>query len=821
MFPFAGFLALVWFLVRVLPKPSRAAYPCQRAAFPLASAFVLWVAGLAGSTVAWTQARRLWRRSRFAMAGILLAAAGAAGTIALLPAGAARGVDESPLAPLGQGRGAHPGRVVWVHNPDATDWRGPGHGHWWQAVHTDQKAVDRMLDRAIRDLAGESTTRAAWDRLFRSFNLRRGRGDAGYEPGEKITIKVNFVGAIFHRFWGGVDPVTHDLVDKLDYMNTAPQVILALLRQLVYVAGVDPADIAVGDTLAYYPNQYLRPCRAEFPEVSYLDYAGGPGRVAVRRSSVPLYWSRGGEGVLQDYVPASYAEAAYLINVANLKSHNSNAGVTLTAKNHFGSLIRWPVETGYFDLHADLPATRPGRGRYRPLVDLMGHPDLGEKTVLFLIDGLYAGRHTAENVPLRWHLPPFTGDWTSSLFASQDGVAIDSVGLDFLRAEWSGAPHLPGTDDYLHEAALAHDPPSGTFYDPAHAGDVDRLASLGVHEHWNDEKRKQYSRNLGEDDGIGLLARLPERAVSIGLGEVDRVRGLERRENAASETEPDRIGGRSCRRNRGNDRHVYFAVDDGFAFRGDSVELYVTIDYFDTGSGSLRLAYDSTAGGALEARYKDGGEVTLHGSGRWRRHTFHLVDAFFGNRQNRGADFRITKTGVAEPFYLAAVEVSTAPMPSAVSLDAGTVDFPAGLERRENAASETVADRVGGRDCRRSLDMTSSSPDRHMYFAVDDRFAYRGNRPEVAVTVHYFDRGSGALRLRYDSAAGGSEAARFQDGGTVELGDSGTWKQHTFHLTDAFFGNRQIAGADFRVSKTGPAEPFYLDVVEISAENPN
>jgi hypothetical protein len=30
----AGLLALAWFLIRVLPKPSRATYPCQRAAFP-------------------------------------------------------------------------------------------------------------------------------------------------------------------------------------------------------------------------------------------------------------------------------------------------------------------------------------------------------------------------------------------------------------------------------------------------------------------------------------------------------------------------------------------------------------------------------------------------------------------------------------------------------------------------------------------------------------------------------------------------------------------------------------------------------------------
>ena len=42
----SGAAALVWFLVRVIPKPSRASYPCQRAAFPVASGFVLWLCGV-------------------------------------------------------------------------------------------------------------------------------------------------------------------------------------------------------------------------------------------------------------------------------------------------------------------------------------------------------------------------------------------------------------------------------------------------------------------------------------------------------------------------------------------------------------------------------------------------------------------------------------------------------------------------------------------------------------------------------------------------------------------------------------------------------
>jgi len=210
-----------------------------------------------------------------------------------------------------------------------------------------------------------------------------------------------------------------------------------------------------------------------------------------------------------DYLPVSYVQADYLINLANLKSHNDHAGITLTAKNHYGSLLRRPRSTEYYDLHQDLPYTTRGNGHYRPLVDLVGHSQLGGKTLLYLIDGLYAGKHAKERAPRKWLSRPFNNDWTSSILASQDPVAIDSVGFDLLRTEWDDAPHKSGTNDYLIEAALAEDPPSGTFYDPDHPGNTARLKSLGVYEHWNNPAEKLYSRNLKTGLGIELV-KLPK-----------------------------------------------------------------------------------------------------------------------------------------------------------------------------------------------------------------------------------------------------------------------------------------------------------------------
>jgi len=501
--PVIGLVSLIWVLVRVIPKPSRAAYPCQRAAAPLASGFVVWLLGLLASVWAARKARHYRYQSRYVIAGICTAISVGALWFALSITEKKPALADPPVpnAPIGVAKGLHAGRVVWVHDPDATDWDGPGHGHWWETSHTSQAAVDQMMSQAIRALAGEASDDAAWDRLFRHFNRTHGKGDVGYQPGERIAVKVNFVGFIWR--WDSVNPKSYDLENRRDYMNTSPQMMLALLRQLVKTAGVKETDIAIGDSLALFPNQYYKILHDEFPKVRYLDHEGKFGRTAVEQSSVPLYWSCRPEGCRQDYVPVCFAEADYLINLANLKSHTA-AGVTLCAKNHYGSLVRWPVQEGYYDLHGS--GFAPGTGKYRALVDLIGHAHIGGKTMLYLIDGLYAGRHPIDEAPMKWRSAPFDGDWTSSLLASQDPVAIDSVAFDFLWAEWDDYPHKSGAGDYLHEAAQADSPASGTFYDPDHPGNVERLASLGVHEHWNNPRDKQYSRNLGTGKGIELVA---------------------------------------------------------------------------------------------------------------------------------------------------------------------------------------------------------------------------------------------------------------------------------------------------------------------------
>jgi hypothetical protein len=138
-------------------------------------------------------------------------------------------------------------------------------------------------------------------------------------------------------------------------------------------------------------------------------------------------------------------------------------------------------------------------GSYNCLVDLIAHNHLGGKTLLYVNDFLYVAE--SQNVRVIKY-QSFNDHWCSSLFLSQDPVAIDSVGLDFIRNEPRALECRGKPENYMHEAALAEKPPSGTVYDP----DRDRkpVVSLGVHEHWNNAKDRQYSRNLGKREGIEL-----------------------------------------------------------------------------------------------------------------------------------------------------------------------------------------------------------------------------------------------------------------------------------------------------------------------------
>jgi hypothetical protein len=225
MFPVAGLLALIWFLVRVVPKPARAAYPCQRVALPAALGFVIWLAGGLGVVALARKIRLLLRGARIerTLGWLGLGLMAAILTMFHIPPRlVVADSGQPPNAPIGVARGIYPGRVVWAYDPNATDWEGTndqgqdiGDGYWWQAQNTDQTVVDPMLGQAVRSLSGQDTNAAAWDALFRYFNVEHGNGDVGYQPGEKIMVKVNLVTTQF-----GMNDYTGAQTSHLGFVDT-------------------------------------------------------------------------------------------------------------------------------------------------------------------------------------------------------------------------------------------------------------------------------------------------------------------------------------------------------------------------------------------------------------------------------------------------------------------------------------------------------------------------------------------------------------------------------------------------------------------------
>ncbi len=513
-----GMASVIWVLIRVVPKPSRADYPCQKVAQPLAAGFIAWLLGLAGSTLIIQRARRLFHRKRYVVAAISFAIGAIICLITLndthevaasvVNINATFTPTDAANTPVGVAKGIEPGRVVWVYDRDLCN---KSISKWWE--DTDPEVARGMMTLAITNLTGIANAVEAWDSLFRYFNkVRYNQENVGYQAGDKIAIKLN---NIFSRTyaWSG------------NQLRSNPQMVHALIWNLVNLAGVPEEDITFYDCIFYHGDPVYNFCHADFPGVRWAEgdatdrsgYESGPGsNPGTREKVVPdhncvVYYSDSTmvHGSGEVCFPTVVSEAKYIMSFSLPRAHPDLGGITACAKNFFGSVWQPDMEytDGYYHhwsprfMHAavaahDLPGqgiTMRDMGTYNALVDLMGHKDLGGKAILLIGQCIHQDY---------WSAAPFNGGYASSLFMSQDFVAIESVMLDFLRTSDNGLK--AGTiDNYLHEAAQANNPPSGTIYDPENDGIP--LESLGVHEHWNNATDKQYTRNLGTGDGIELI----------------------------------------------------------------------------------------------------------------------------------------------------------------------------------------------------------------------------------------------------------------------------------------------------------------------------
>jgi hypothetical protein len=485
-------LATIWFLIRVIPKPSRATYPCMQVVAPLMSGFFIWLMAMAGTAFAIKKAKQRWIETRY-IAAILFVIAGIGASFFLLPKSTAEAKTSNsaldiwykPNMPVGVARGIFPGRVSWGYNPKIASWDGKT-GFWWEDKFNNQSETDKLFSQTLSSLTGSKNEKKSWDALFHSFNKTKHNTDSGYKTGEKVTIKINMNNTNAHQ--------------NTNEINANPQLILSLLKSLVNEAGVPQENITLTDPSRFITDNVYDKCHSVLPRIHYIDHVGGDGREQATfiADAIPYSVSN---GKVATGLAACVVEADYIINMALMKGHVSQ-GVTLCGKNYFGCTS---IEADWRkNAHSSgFSQNKEGLHTYSVFTDYLGHKELGGKTMLFLIDGIYGNKFVDKVPAFKWSLAPFNGNWPCSLFASQDGVAIDAVVLDFALTEWPDAPDMKYSDYYLNESALADNPPSGTLYDPEKDGT--KLTSLGISEHWNNSTDKKYTGNSKPGKGIELI----------------------------------------------------------------------------------------------------------------------------------------------------------------------------------------------------------------------------------------------------------------------------------------------------------------------------
>ena len=503
LFHIVGIACIIWLLFRVVPKPDRIRYPCQQLSITVASSYIIFW------TIIWSAVFHglgLWikraKHKTFAFAPVILIVFFLLFSVSTnVFAGLKENHNISdnnwepiPNEPIGTPHGANPGRVVWVWNPDAVESN--PEGFWWFKENNNQEVIDEMFSKGLKALAGVENDIEAWDILFKYFNQVNGHGDIGYQPGEKITIKLNLNNCWFPYY--GID----------NQIDANPYVVKTLFRQLIDNVGVSESDITIYDAArpmcdwfynrVYYKSYFSFPLIPEFPNINYVDSIGGaPGRKKVEPSSEKIYFSY--DPNLIKTLPTCVADAKYIINMPQLKKHPRENGVTLSGKNMFGTWVEAVADVHPYHYSAHILENTA------PQTELLAHNGIGGKTVLYIGDGTHATL-TDQKILGKFKMYPFNNDWTNSLFFSQDPVAIDSVMYDFLHFE---AVNSEGSQNYLHQAAS----PPIDVYDPE--GDGMYLSkSLGVHEHWNKSvdifSSDRYSGP--ENNGIDFIAIGSEQA---------------------------------------------------------------------------------------------------------------------------------------------------------------------------------------------------------------------------------------------------------------------------------------------------------------------
>jgi uncharacterized protein (DUF362 family) len=346
--------------------------------------------------------RRLTRRRFISRLG--MAALGASLTMGL-PASAQTDEPNIRYFPLVFNTASF-SRVVRVHTSNAAHWDyAPA---TWFGDFVDQAAVDAMMVRGLCELTGADTAAGAWLTLM-----------PGYVAGQKIAIKVNFNNS------PGCDYTENRIDALIEPVN-------ALISTLV-ARGVRPQDVYVYDARRSIPTAFYK--RRRFTQAHYLDATNCRGELATFNydsTSLRVLFQQP-KLAMERWLTDLLYQATYVINMPIMKRHSSNP-LTLGFKNHFGSLnYLGGTEPDNPHLYLVPPSSTHYEAAKHPLVDIYANPNIAQKTVLTVGDGLFSAS-SAGGTPLPWST--FGNHAPNSLLFASDPVAIDCVMADLLNAEW-------------------------------------------------------------------------------------------------------------------------------------------------------------------------------------------------------------------------------------------------------------------------------------------------------------------------------------------------------------------------------------------------
>jgi len=280
--------------------------------------------------------------------------------------------------------------------------------------------------------------------------------------------------------------------------------------------------------------------------------------------------------------------------------------------------------------------------------------------------------------------------------------------------------------------------------------------------------------------------------INIDLGKTENGRYMQLVGNSGdSEITSTFIDPEYCAQNVGT--KMYFTIDDNYMFERDYGQFtIVNVEYYDAADVEIKLIYDGLNG--EESVYPLPIQTT--GSNTWRSFNFFLDDCYFGNRMPNSADVGL----LASSGTMSINAVKIIPIDYYIDFNGTTadgVDTPNNDEyfltqgEVQGGDSKTEYVTIEGEEC-----IMAKSEAQYIYCSLDDAMAFEGNNPYMFVAVEYYDDDAQlSMRLQYDATDN-----RYENTARARGKAWGSFRTHTYELSDVYFGNRGNGSTDFRLA---------------------